>query len=265
MKFLHCANLSYLNSLLDEADSGDCVLSTRLECYTCRGTRTDKRLSHQIETRLTEEAQFQWACSPDLGPAEPLELVTSLSLDSSPGLDASHLTHGLGKSNPLRTYTHLVLCLNHCYNHEFDFSCIPSEDFQQDESLSSIKSDINSILVKFSSETKSFPQLEEEFWNAVNDTISTPECEFYIYKPEEGEDPIQELEQAALWSKHFFFYNKKLKKVLLLRCWAQSKSMSRGDYDGESDSEEVPNMTDIDFQFTSRPELEGSDNDELML
>ena len=29
-----------------------------------------------------------------------------------------------------------------------------------------------------------------------------------------------------------------------------SKSMSRGDYDGESDSEEVPNMTDIDFQFT---------------
>ena len=55
------------------------------------------------------------------------------------------------------------------------------------------------VLQKFSSETKSFPQLEEEFWNAVNDTISTPECEFYIYKPEEGEDPIQELEQAALY------------------------------------------------------------------
>lgn len=58
--------------------------------------------------------QLSWSFSPDLLPLESPEGLSSLSLDPS-GPD--------GKASLLQTYTFLVLCLNHCYNHEFDFRC----------------------------------------------------------------------------------------------------------------------------------------------
>ena len=35
MKFLQCPNLSYLNSMLDNVLARDCILSAKLEAYSC--------------------------------------------------------------------------------------------------------------------------------------------------------------------------------------------------------------------------------------
>jgi len=262
MKFLQCANLSYLNSLLDGADAGDCRISGRLEAYSCKPIKTDKRLSHRIEQRLLEEMQFARTWSPDLYPRESPEgpPALSLSLDDTP-LDPSHpilSPSGFGGSSRPQTYTSLVLCLNHCYNHELDFSAVAPEDFEAVACLSTLRGTIDAVLEKFASAMLPAERLRDEFWGAVSEVVEPRGCECWTYLPTVGDDPIQATEPATLWSKHFFFYNRRLKKILLFRCWATSKLVSRGEEDATYASTEddddfyEPNMKNIDFHFRPR-------------
>ncbi|PIK50733.1 putative repressor of RNA polymerase III transcription MAF1-like [Apostichopus japonicus] len=65
-------------------------------------------------------------------------------------------------------------------------------------------------------------QIRSQLWTAINAEIIPQECEIYSYNPDLASDPYGE--QGILWSFNYFFYNKKLKRILFFTCRAASKS-----------------------------------------
>lgn len=250
MKFLECANLSYMSALINGVDVGDCIFYANMEAYSCKSVKTDRKLSHLIERRMAEENEFERLCSPPTLPSESPPDCTSISLGYGSSLDS---TPSSKTSSQLHVYTTLVLCLNHAYNYEFDFSTIPREYFRQEDSLSSLKNTINTLLERVGTANANF---FEDFWQTVGDVVTLSDCDFYTYTPEEGEDPVEELEKGTLWSKHFFFFCKKQRRILLFRCWAKSKwqTLDRDAANEVSDDENYcePNMKNIDVHFGPR-------------
>jgi hypothetical protein len=60
-------------------------------------------------------------------------------------------------------------------------------------------------------------------WSAVDETINLKESDVYSYKSDlEDSDPFGE--KGAVWSFNYFFYNKKLKRILYFSCRGLSKS-----------------------------------------
>ncbi|KAJ0037269.1 hypothetical protein Pint_22207 [Pistacia integerrima] len=56
--------------------------------------------------------------------------------------------------------------------------------------------------------------------------VRLPECEIYSYNPDSDADPF--LEKGAIWSFSFFFYNRKLKRVVSFRFSCLSNLVSDG-------------------------------------
>lgn len=63
-----------------------------------------------------------------------------------------------------------------------------------------------------------FSALRQALWNAINDEIILSECDIYSYNPDFNSDPYGE--PGCLWSFNFFFYNKKLKRIVFFTCRA---------------------------------------------
>jgi hypothetical protein len=48
-------------------------------------------------------------------------------------------------------------------------------------------------------------------YKALDEVVKLAECEIYVYNPNPNADPF--LEEGAIWSFCFLFYNRKLKRV----------------------------------------------------
>lgn len=55
-------------------------------------------------------------------------------------------------------------------------------------------------------------------WSAIDDEISLENCDIYSYNPDLVSDPFGE--DGCLWSFNYFFYNKKLKRIVFFTCRA---------------------------------------------
>lgn len=60
--------------------------------------------------------------------------------------------------------------------------------------------------------------LRTALWSAVNDEISLNDCDIYSFNPDMTSDPYGE--PGCLWSFNFFFYNKKMKRIVFYTCRA---------------------------------------------
>jgi hypothetical protein len=63
-------------------------------------------------------------------------------------------------------------------------------------------------------------------WNIIDTEMNLYKCEIYSYKPDEN--PFDD-EEIALWSLHYFFFNKALKRVCYLYVRALSPSFAADD------------------------------------
>lgn len=68
--------------------------------------------------------------------------------------------------------------------------------------------------------------LLETLYKALDEVINLAECEVYSYDPNSDADPF--IEKGALWSYNFFFYNRKLKRVVSFRFSCLSNLVSDG-------------------------------------
>jgi len=69
------------------------------------------------------------------------------------------------------------------------------------------------------------------FWKTLDEVIQTDKCQIFTYKPGFGSS-------KALWATNFFFYNKKLKKIVFLLASATSK-LALGKAEGDLSDAEV--------------------------
>ncbi|KAF5450986.1 hypothetical protein F2P56_031291 [Juglans regia] len=64
-------------------------------------------------------------------------------------------------------------------------------------------------------ETNGGTSLLEALYKALDEVVKLAECEIYSYNPDSDADPF--LERGAVWSFSFFFYNRKLKRIVSFR------------------------------------------------
>jgi hypothetical protein len=83
--------------------------------------------------------------------------------------------------------------------------------------------------------SSSYGKVHEKLWVTLNEEINLQECDIYSYNPDLTSDPFGE--DGSLWSFNYFFFNKKLKRIVLFTCRGLSP-FSQGYYEPGSGIEE---------------------------
>ncbi|XP_031285246.1 repressor of RNA polymerase III transcription MAF1 homolog [Pistacia vera] len=204
MKFLEYTPLDRINDFLNHLNLGERTIKGNLEAYSCKHTGTDKRLSLSLEHEILDYL----GKSSDTDSSSPAEYLLSRS--------------------SRKTLIYLVLTLSHMYP-DFDFSAVKAHQFFTEESWDIFKQIFETYMFEASkewAEADSGCSLLETLYKALDEVVRLPECEIYSYNPDSDADPF--LEKGAIWSFSFFFYNRKLKRVVSFRFSCLSNLVSDG-------------------------------------
>jgi len=196
MKFLESPSLAYLTSRLTgiQSMSGDRIYA-RIENYSCRHAGSDKKLARSLEQQLQVELSRSPEALLSQSPFGPLTETASRN-----------------------TLTSLLLCLNASFP-DYDFSDVRAEQFRKEAGINSVVNSINSALLGV---TRSFDSnFGSQLWSVVDSEISLKECDIYSYIPDLDSDPYAEA--GNVWSFNYFFYNKRLNRLLFFTCHCVSK------------------------------------------
>uniref|UniRef100_A0A0C9RSL9 Repressor of RNA polymerase III transcription n=1 Tax=Wollemia nobilis TaxID=56998 RepID=A0A0C9RSL9_9CONI len=201
MKYLEYTPLARLNAFLSHVNLGECVLRGVLEAYSCKVAGVDKKLSRSLEQEVLDY------------------------LSESPENHSSSPVGPLCSSTSRRTLIHLILTLNHMYP-DYDFrSMIRSHHFSKEREGNTVKQKIENYLLEagkvWAVENGDDISLLDSIWKAIDEVIDLADCEMYSYMPEVEGDPF--FERGMIWFFNFFFYNKKLKRILCFSCRCLSK------------------------------------------
>mmetsp|Transcript_742 Transcript_742/g.1928 ORF Transcript_742/g.1928 Transcript_742/m.1928 type:complete len:281 (+) Transcript_742:224-1066(+) len=233
MKYLENGKLTELTAELSEIPLGESarVINGRIEAYTMKRAGNDKKYAHELGQKYVaeiEELQQEMAetverrkrsastSSVTEASAKRTKAATattrgrSLSFDYFT-LDTSSPETTLGDFTELSTrrlMTDLVLTLNASFP-DYDFSNVKPSQFEK-LTIEMVRKQIYERL----SELASFKPQKDwlvELWMAVNDVVDLREC--LIFKFEE-----EMIEEDALWSFHYFFVNKALRRIVFFTC-----------------------------------------------
>ncbi|KAF2670366.1 Maf1-domain-containing protein, partial [Microthyrium microscopicum] len=133
----------------------------------------------------------------------------------------------LSQGSNRRTYSYMIATLNASHP-DYDFSSVlrPS-DFCHERRLNDVMSSVDSKV--YSAHSARIPR---GMWNYINDEMDLYDCEIYSYKPDEN--PFDD-EEIALWSLHYFFFNKARKRVCYLYIRALSPTFPDIEDDDDDD------------------------------
>ncbi|KAL9229266.1 hypothetical protein vseg_004751 [Gypsophila vaccaria] len=193
MKFLEYTSLDRINDFLSHLNLGERTIKGSLEAYSCKHTVTDKKLSVSLEHDILDY------------------LGRSSDTDSPSPVD-----HLICRSSR-KTLIYLILTLYRMYP-DYDFSAVKAHEFFIDESRDSFEQIFDSYMSEASREwveSNGGSSLLKDLYKALDEVVKLSECEIYSYNPDCNDDPF--LQRGAIWSFNFFFYNRKLKRVVSLR------------------------------------------------
>mmetsp|Transcript_4969 Transcript_4969/g.16204 ORF Transcript_4969/g.16204 Transcript_4969/m.16204 type:complete len:244 (+) Transcript_4969:235-966(+) len=205
MKYLEYTPLARVKAFLDFVDAGEYVLKGDLEAYSCKLAGVDKKLSRSLD----QEVVSALAESPQFLSASPV----------GPMQDAASR----------KTLIYLILTLNHMYP-DYDFSNLRPHHFLH-VTPQMAKTNIDNLMMEASrvwerSHNMGSPSgtsgLLESLWTAVEEVITIADCEIYVYNSDDPEGDIFG-ERGSIWNFNYFFYNRKLKRILYFSCAAKSR------------------------------------------
>uniref|UniRef100_A0A8C7CD28 Repressor of RNA polymerase III transcription MAF1 n=2 Tax=Neovison vison TaxID=452646 RepID=A0A8C7CD28_NEOVI len=209
MKLLENSSFEAINSQLT-VETGDAHIIGRIESYSCKMAGDDKHMFKQF----CQEGQPH--------------VLEALSPPQTSGLSPSRLSKSQGAEDegPLsdtcsrKTLFYLIATLNESFRPDYDFSTARSHEFSREPSLSWVVNAVNCSL--FSAVREDFKALKPQLWDAVDEEICLAECDIYSYNPDLDSDPFGE--DGSLWSFNYFFYNKRLKRIVFFSCRSISGS-----------------------------------------
>ncbi|KAK9934641.1 hypothetical protein M0R45_021777 [Rubus argutus] len=204
MKFLEYTPLERLNDFLSHLNLGERTIKGCLEAYSCKHTGSDKKLSLSLENEILDYI----GKSSDTDSSSPAEFLLSRS--------------------SRKTLIYLVLTLYHLYP-DYDFSAVNAHQFFTEETWDSFKQIFDTYMVEASkewTETNEGSSLLDTLYKALDEVVGLAECEIYGYQPDSDADPF--LDKGAVWSFNFFFYNRKLKRVVSFHICCLSNLVTDG-------------------------------------
>nr|SVE74411.1 EOG090X0C93 [Daphnia barbata]SVE75354.1 EOG090X0C93 [Daphnia dolichocephala] len=216
MKLLESSRFEQVNSALNMF-TGDCNIIGRIESYSCKLAGHEK----QLYKRFHSEA--------GVGPHDLQVLSapqTALAVSPTGGYFTSQSCSVSGdEEGPLcdtinrKTLFYLIATLNASFHPDYDFSYARSEEFSREPSVQWVMNAVDNNLSATAGDLYN-SKLHAQLWAAINDEINLPECDIYSYNSDLASDPFGE--DGSLWSYNYFFYNRKLKRIVFLTCRAVS-------------------------------------------
>jgi len=196
MKLMDISSLNALSNALNGIDIGESILYGRIEAYSCKMTGNDRKLQVALEQSIQDQ----------LGSPHHERLSVS---------PFGPLTDRLSR----QTLIYLITTLN-CAFPYYDFSDAAPEQFQKEVSSSVAVHQISSLLSKAPMFTD---DMRSRMWNAIEAEIQMGDCDVYSFNADSDSDPFDE-DGNSVWSFNYFFYNRRLKRILLFTCRAEHKA-----------------------------------------
>ncbi|WOK93715.1 hypothetical protein Cni_G02415 [Canna indica] len=197
--------LSSINLFLNHLNLGESTIKGSLETFSCKQTGTDRKLSFSLEQEILDYLEH----SSDSDTPSSVEYLTSRS--------------------SRRTLIYLVLTLSHLYP-DYDFSsAVQSHLYFREEEWDNFKQIFDTYLFEAAREwaiANEGSSFIDSMTNAIDEVVKLNECEIYSYNPDLDGGPF--LQKGAIWSFNFFFYNRKLKRVVSFRCCCFSNLATDG-------------------------------------
>ncbi|XP_043701077.1 repressor of RNA polymerase III transcription MAF1 homolog [Telopea speciosissima] len=224
MKFLEHTPLDSINDFLNHVNLGECTVRGNLEAYSCKHTGTDRKLSFSLENEILD------------------------SLGQSSDSDRSSPGEFLSSRSSRKTLIYLVLTLSHIYP-DYDFSAVRAHQFFSEEGWDSFMLTFDTYMFETAkewAEANGGSTLLESLYKALDEVVRLSECEIYSYNPDSDGEPF--LEKGAIWAFNFFFYNRKLRRVVSFRCCCLSNLAADGFITDElSDKENTEIFDEMDM------------------
>ncbi|XP_034942228.1 repressor of RNA polymerase III transcription MAF1 homolog [Chelonus insularis] len=210
MKLLESTRFEAINNALC-IKTGDSKIIGRIESYSCKMAGNDKQLYKRFNAEQGVTPHDLQALSPP-----------QTSLGTSPAQSYFSKSISGDEEGPLcdtisrKTLFYLIATLNSAFHPDYDFSDAKSHEFSKEPSLQWVMNAVDSNLSATAGDH--YRTLRSALWAAVEDEISMSECDIYSYNPDLASDPFGE--DGCLWSFNYFFYNKKLKRIVFFTCRA---------------------------------------------
>ncbi|CAG9798613.1 unnamed protein product [Chironomus riparius] len=213
MKLLESTRFEAINSALT-IQTGDSTIFGRIESYSCKMAGNDKQLYKRFVTPDTPSSDLQ-ALSP---PQTFMDMSPFFGRGSYSGDEGVTLCDTISR----KTLFYLVATLNSAFEPDYDFSDAKSHEFSKEPSIQLIMNHIDSNLSAVASDQ--YKNLQIPLWTTIDDEIQLNDCDIYSYNPDLNSDPFSE--PGCLWSFNYFFYNKKMKRIVFFTCRAVNPNTS---------------------------------------
>lgn len=229
-----------------------CVVKLSIESYSCKIAGDSKKLYKQMHDEKTGTSPIQL-----LGPANSLQqlgvspnTIAAAAVNGTSSLNinmvnrsvsddpANHyqlsssfeLSSSFNSNLELisrKTLFYLISTLNAAFQPDYDFSNTAGNEFSKEPTLEFVIKAVENYLLGSASDV--YSRLKRQLWEAIDKEISLADCELYSYNPDLTSDPFAE--DGCLWFFNYFFYNKKLKRIVYFSCRCASKSLDQDDED----------------------------------
>ncbi|XP_054164326.1 repressor of RNA polymerase III transcription MAF1 homolog [Oppia nitens] len=226
MKLLESSRFEALNSAL-HFDADQYEIIARVEIYSCKMAGNEKKLYKTMNSGDGKSPNDLQALSPPQTimaiPNNSPNKIYSRSQSSDGEAGEGHLCDTISR----KTLFYLIATLNASYP-DYDFSNSKSDEFSKEPSIKWVMDAVDSNFFNTTA-CQAYNAIKAQLWSAIDCEITLSDCDIYSYNPDLNSDPYGE--DGCLWSYNYFFYSKKLKRIVFLTYRAVSKM---GSYEGLS-------------------------------
>ncbi|ORZ06966.1 Maf1 regulator-domain-containing protein [Lobosporangium transversale] len=214
MKYLEYPGMDNINSALN-FETPECRVHGRVEPYSCKAAGADKKLYKQLENKYDPTSPNNTLSPPD---DDGFNNIRNIISPFGP----------MNQPASRKTLFYLIGTLNASFP-DYDFSDVKPEQFRKEPSVSIVVNSINSTLLNHGNERA---VKDIGLWEAIDQLIELADSDVYSYNPESDSDPNDE-EGGTLWSFNYFFYNRKLKRIIYFTMRGVSHNVLTDDDDME--------------------------------
>ncbi|KAI9323557.1 repressor of RNA polymerase III transcription MAF1-like protein [Dichotomocladium elegans] len=202
MKFLEVDSLEQLNSVF-EWETTECVLTGRVEAYSCKSAGSDKKLYKLLENKYGNHHPMVDLVAGSISPDNEFTVISPFGR--------------LDEATPRKTFFYLLATLNAAYP-DYDFSNVRPDQFSKQPSLNLVINAVNTTLFNHGNDeiiTK------YRLWDTLDELVQLKECDVYSYNADSDDDPMND-QDGYLWSMNYFFFNRKLKRMVFFTVKSRS-------------------------------------------
>lgn len=225
MKFLEHSHFEALNSALN-FDAGIYRIIGRLESYSCKMVASEKKL-------------FKLMNAADGLSPNDLEALSPPNSSSFTSRIESMADQFQCSQTSRKILFYLIATLNASFNPDYDFSHCRGDEFSKEPSIKHVMDAVDSSFFS-SSAHQEYNAVKAQLWSAIDSHINLSDCEIYRFNPNSDFDPWEE---RCPWTSYYFFYSKKLKRIVFFVYRAEMKD------DADTDEQDDTGYTSFDMDL----------------